>query len=102
MGTLYKHQELKPSILKEVSEEHQLIPQPIRTEFTEDEDQLILEDELQRIKLLGSLSVHEAITGVVCAVLGSEQPGGKFCVEDYCFPTPLGPSRPLSPPEDDK
>ncbi|XP_034235818.1 DNA polymerase delta subunit 2 [Thrips palmi] len=102
VGTLYKHQELKPSILKEVSEEYQLIPQPIRSEFTDDDDQLILEDELQRIKLLGSLSAHDAITGIVCAVLGAEQAGGKFCVEDYCFPTPPGPSKPLSPPKDDR
>lgn len=102
VGTLYKHQELKPSILKEISEEHQLIPQPLRTVFTDDNDQLILEDELQRIRLLGDLSPHNVITGVVCAVLGAEHEGGKFSVEDYCFPTPCVPARPLSPPDNER
>lgn len=102
VGTLFKHQELKPSILKEISEEHQLVPQPQRTEFTDDEDQLVLEDELQRIKLLGDLSPHDVITGVVCAVLGAEHEGGKFQVEDYCFPTPSSPLRSLTPPTEDR
>ncbi|KAK3914976.1 DNA polymerase delta subunit 2 [Frankliniella fusca] len=102
VGTLFKHQELKPSILKEISEENQLVPLPPRSEFTHDEDQLILEDELQRIKLLGDLSPHSVITGVVCAVLGAEHEGGKFRVEEYCFPTPCGPSRPLTPPAEDR
>lgn len=102
VGTLYKHQELKPSILKEISEEHQLIPQPLRTEFTEDKDQLILEDELQRVRLLGAFSPHDVITGIVCAVLGTEHEGGKFNVEDFCFATPSGPSRSLSIPTEDR
>lgn len=71
IGTLYKHQTLKPSILKELSEETQLAPQPARFNFVADDDLLILEDELQRIRLVGdSLDVHRLVTGVVCAVLG--------------------------------
>lgn len=102
VGTLYKHQELKPSILKEISDEHQLIPQPVRTHFTDDQDELILEDELQRIKLIGELSPHEVITGVVCSVMGAQAPGGKFNVEDYCFPTPCAPMHPLTPTDEDR
>ncbi|GFG38024.1 hypothetical protein Cfor_10623 [Coptotermes formosanus] len=95
LGTLFKHQELKPSILKEISEEHHLIPQPPRTHFVDDSDQLILEDELQRIRLTGNLDVHLVVTGVVCAVLGHEDGDGKFLVDDYCW---AGLSEPVQRP----
>ncbi|KDR14460.1 DNA polymerase delta subunit 2 [Zootermopsis nevadensis] len=95
LGTLFKHQEMKPSILKEISEEHQLIPQPPRTHFFDDSDQLILEDELQRIRLVGNLDVHLVVTGVVCAVLGNEDGDGKFLVDDYCW---AGVSEPIQHP----
>lgn len=70
IGTLFKHQTLKPSILKEISEETQLAPQPERNNYVDDTDKLILEDELQRIRLFGKLDVHNIVTGVVCAVAG--------------------------------
>lgn len=61
---------MKPSILRDISEETQLAPQPPRFNFVDEEDKLILEDELQRIRLIGKLDVHYMVTGVVCAVLG--------------------------------
>lgn len=88
--------------MKEISDEHQLIPQPLRSHFTDDQDELILEDELQRIKLVGELSPHKVITGVVCAIMGVQAPGGKFSVEDYCFPTPCAPLHPLTPTAEDR
>lgn len=71
IGTIFVHQTLKPSILRDISEETQLAPQPIRTNFVDDSDVLILEDELQRIRLLGEMDVHRFVTGVVVAVLGN-------------------------------
>lgn len=70
IGTLFKHQSLKPSILRDISEVTQLAPQPVRENFVDDADKLILEDELQRIRLLGKMDVHTMVTGIVCAILG--------------------------------
>lgn len=70
IGTTFVHQRLKPSILKEISEETQLAPQPIRHNYVEESDILVLEDEDQRIQLLGKLDAHKLVTGVVCAILG--------------------------------
>jgi len=40
---------LKPSVLRELSDEHALTPQPIRDKYVDDAtDRLCLEDELQR------------------------------------------------------
>lgn len=69
IGTSFVHQKLKPSILREIAEETQLAPQPIRHNFVDESDQLILEDEMQRIQLL-NISVHDFVTGIVLAVLG--------------------------------
>lgn len=70
LGTTFVHQKLKPSILREISEETQLAPQPIRQNFADESDTVILEDEVQRIQLLGELSVDKFVTGIVIAVLG--------------------------------
>lgn len=87
IGTLFKHMELKPSILKEISEDHNLMPQPIRSNFVDESDKLILEDELQRILLVGELDVNTSVTGAIIAVYGKEPENarGKFHVEEYCF-----------------
>lgn len=70
IGTLFKHQVLKPNILKEVADEDQLFQQPLRSNYVDDQDKLILEDDLQRIRLMGKIDTHMVVTGVVCAVLG--------------------------------
>ncbi|BFF99256.1 DNA polymerase delta subunit 2 [Drosophila madeirensis] len=95
IGTIYKHQAHKPSILRDISEENQLAPQPPRQNYSEPEDKVILEDELQRVRLQGKiLQTQLMATGVVCAVLGGTDSEGFFNVDDVMY-YESGPQKPL-------
>lgn len=97
IGTLFKHQELKPSILKEISDEHKLLPQPKMSNYMSPSDQLILEDEIQRIRLIAHIDVEKLVTGIVIAVKGIENEDGNFEVEDYTFGSlDVGIERPIN------
>jgi DNA polymerase delta subunit 2 len=85
LGTLFKVMPLKPSILKEISEEHGLNPLPLRKKFTSEDDSLVLEDESQRITLTGAIPTSISVTGTVIAVIGQELSSGKFDVEKYTY-----------------
>ncbi|XP_012276130.1 DNA polymerase delta small subunit-like [Orussus abietinus] len=87
IGTLFKHQQWKPSILRELSDEHQLTHQVSRENYCSEDDQAFLEDEMLRVKLVGScVDIKNIITGVVCAVIGHEKEDGTFLVENFYFP----------------
>ncbi|KAM8710322.1 hypothetical protein ACLKA7_017021 [Drosophila subpalustris] len=86
IGTIYKHQAFKPSILRDISEENQLAPQPQRQNYSEPGDKVILEDELQRVRLQGDqIEDCKLATGLVCAVKGGTDSEGFFNVEDVLF-----------------
>lgn len=53
IGTLFKDQKLKPSLLKQISESNNLLPPPVLTHFTDESDVLYIEDEYQRYQLIG-------------------------------------------------
>lgn len=107
IGTLFKHQPLKPNILAELSEDAGLQAQPIlsrKTKFISEQDEIILEDELQRIKLVPApgddreFSVGSLSTGIVCGVHGylglkSKGDGGKFFVKNVVYPNTPGPQK---------
>lgn len=62
--------ELKPSILKEIAEENLLAPLPPPQDYNQSSDDMILEDNIQRIKLTGKINSSELVSGIVAAVLG--------------------------------
>ncbi|KAH8395338.1 hypothetical protein KR222_010167 [Zaprionus bogoriensis] len=96
VGTIYKHQAHKPSILRDISEENQLAPQPQRQNYSEPGDKIILEDELQRVRLQGDeLEGCNLATGIVCAVKGGTDSDGYFNVEGILF-LESGPQKPLA------
>ena len=64
IGTTFKQMELQPSILKELSDELNLPPQPLTENFTADDDVLFLEDMLQRIQLIGGIKAADFVTGM--------------------------------------
>jgi DNA polymerase delta subunit 2 len=70
IGTLYKEMKLKPTVLKEYTENQTMAAQLAAETFTEADDSLILEDESARIKLTGNLDVSALVTGLVLAVRG--------------------------------
>lgn len=67
--------------MQELSEEHQLSLPTLRSNYCSEKDQVFLEDEMLRIKLVGKLvDLESIVTGIVCAVLGSEEKDGTFLV----------------------
>ncbi|TMW42768.1 hypothetical protein DOY81_012153 [Sarcophaga bullata] len=85
IGTIYKQQAHKPSILKEISEENQLAPQPPRQNYSDPEDKIILEDELQRVRLHGKVKSEDLATGIICAAMGVIEEDGRFVVQELIF-----------------
>lgn len=66
--------------------QYQLTPQPPPPiKYIGANDQLILEDQVQRVTLCGNISPSDFVTGVVIGLYGRELRNGCFEVEDHCF-----------------
>ncbi|XP_063971976.1 DNA polymerase delta subunit 2-like [Diachasmimorpha longicaudata] len=100
IGTLFKHQLWKPSILRELNEDAQeagLIPEK-HENYTSDKDIPFLEDEMLRIKIVGpKVEISDVVTGIVVALLGKKLEDGTFEVEDWCYPGCVPKSPPKGP-----
>jgi hypothetical protein len=92
IGTIFKQQPQKPSILQELVEDNPMVPSQPKTNYTSDKDTLILEDETARVHLVPSkgcgMSVNSVVNGVICAVKGKPTILGKFEVDDVLWATP--------------
>lgn len=87
IGTLYKHMNLKPSILKEYTEQRAILNVPENQKFTSPEDTLFLEDDAARIPLdFSNYDTSKLITGIVIGVKGMQLENGIFKVDEFYFP----------------
>ncbi|XP_023338369.1 DNA polymerase delta subunit 2 [Eurytemora carolleeae] len=86
VGTLFKQQENKPSILKEFSEDQIDKPEPEKEKYTAETDSLVLEDETMRVKLIGKVTPSLLVNGVVVGCWGREASGGNFDVKELIYP----------------
>ncbi|PKU87571.1 DNA polymerase delta small subunit [Dendrobium catenatum] len=74
---------LKPCILDEYSKERTAVPLVKPHNFLHPDDQLILEDEIGRVKLRGSLlNPTDFVTGIGLALHGMKTIEGDFLVQD--------------------
>ena len=98
-GTVYIDLPLKPNILDDISREHWVAgPPPRHSYFSHDrqgETQVMLEDESGRLRLTGAmLRENVFVTGVILAVLGTENANGEFEVLEMHLPNlPKQPAR---------
>jgi len=89
VGTVYLDMSLKPNILEDISREHWIAgPPPRKSYFSADgETEVMLEDESGRLRLAGAMLKNILlVTGVIIAVLGTENANGDFEVLDIHIP----------------
>lgn len=85
VGTIYMDLPLKPNILEDISKEHWVAGPPPRPSYlnADGEAQIMLEDESGRLRLAGAMLTDKLlVTGVIVAVLGTENANGDFEVLD--------------------
>jgi DNA polymerase delta subunit 2 len=103
VGTVYMDMPLKPNVMIDIArdvrtltyilgevaitfaQQQSIPPPPPPSKFCSAEDNVMLEDESGRIRLIGD-RVRDArlVTGVIIGALGMETPSGDFEVIDLC------------------
>ncbi len=61
--------------------QHALIIPPNREQYFDESDELILEDELQRISLRGNIDVHQSVTGFLSVLMLCF----RYFLRDHCI-----------------
>lgn len=100
VGTLYKEMKLRPSALKEYTEDRTLSQQLAAEKFCDDSDALIIEDESARVALSGAgLDTGRQVTGTILAARGTfDSKSGLFAVTEFIHAgLPRQPPRPELP-----
>lgn len=88
-GILLKVMKNQPSVLREVDDNLEFVPQEEKSKFIDDSDYLKIQDETESVCLVGGLDVASHVTGVAVTVIGTEHDNGsKFMVEDYAYAAP--------------
>ncbi|KAG6909452.1 hypothetical protein DXG01_000437 [Tephrocybe rancida] len=87
IGTVYMDMPLKPNVMEDIARDHSIPPPPPNRKFHSNEDNVMLEDESGRIRLVGDyVKNSRLVTGVIVGALGAETPNGDFEVVDLCYP----------------
>ncbi|GLB35302.1 putative glutamate decarboxylase [Lyophyllum shimeji] len=105
IGTVYMDMPLKPNVMEDIARDHSIPPPPPHPKFYSPEDNVMLEDESGRIRLVGErLKAERLVTGVIIGTLGAETPNGDFEVVDLCYPgmAPQTTSADEEPKEENK
>ncbi|KAI9812536.1 MAG: hypothetical protein M1832_000386 [Thelocarpon impressellum] len=88
-GTVYMDMPLKPNILDDIMRDQWISESPRRQKYIspESNDQVMLEDESGRVRLIGTgLGQSMLVTGCIIAVMGTENANGDFEVVDLKVP----------------
>ncbi|KDR73479.1 hypothetical protein GALMADRAFT_141966 [Galerina marginata CBS 339.88] len=104
VGTVYMDMPLKPNVMEDIARDQSIPPPPPLAKYCSLGDNIMLEDESGRIKLVGDL-VKDArlVTGVIIGALGMETPNGDFEVIDMCYAEMAQqPTVEYGPSEEDK
>ena len=54
--------------------QNNLLPQPARTKYVDNEDMLVMEDETERVALIGNITVGTTVTGDMLMLLITRVP----------------------------
>ncbi|KAI5478420.1 hypothetical protein MNV49_005169 [Pseudohyphozyma bogoriensis] len=88
VGTVYMDMPLKPNVLEDLAREHYIAAPPPLAKFHSASDEIMLEDESGRVRLVGdrvSGGSGTFVTGTIMAALGAETSTGDFEVLEICY-----------------
>ncbi|KAF1997979.1 DNA polymeras-like protein subunit delta-2 [Amniculicola lignicola CBS 123094] len=82
VGTVYMEMGLKPNVLDDIAKEHWIAAPPPRETYMSagGQDEMMLEDESGRLRVIGDGLRSQYVTGCILAALGTEQADGTFQV----------------------